>query len=267
MKRMLAYSLGRPRRLSARGARRGRPRSGSRAALFYLGVYALMTVGAFAVVAVVAGEGERHAARRFPRPGLEPALARPGCWWSACCRWPASRRPAASWASSTCCEPRWTPARSGLAVVLVLTSLLSYYYYLRVVWKMYFEEAPADVPEPDVTGRAFRFAGRRVRGGHPGRRPRARAGRERGGQRRADRGLGPVGRRIGRIDGARSPAGSEAGSAPAASRGRGAGVGAAPASLRRAASALPPRTHGPAHHRGEHVGPATGSSVSTTSAA
>ena len=27
-----------------------------------------------------------------------------------------------------------------LAVTLVLASLLSYYYYLRVVWKMYFEE-------------------------------------------------------------------------------------------------------------------------------
>jgi NADH-quinone oxidoreductase subunit N len=34
-----------------------------------------------------------------------------------------------------------------LAVVLVLTSLLSYYYYLRVVWFMWFRE-------PDAGGRA-----------------------------------------------------------------------------------------------------------------
>jgi NADH-quinone oxidoreductase subunit N len=45
-----------------------------------------------------------------------------------------------------------------LAVILVLTSFVSYYYYLRVVWKMYFEEAPEDVPVPVVPGAAFRLA-------------------------------------------------------------------------------------------------------------
>lgn len=45
-----------------------------------------------------------------------------------------------------------------LAVTLVVTSLVSYYYYFRVVWKMYFEEAPEELPLPAVPGRAFRFA-------------------------------------------------------------------------------------------------------------
>jgi NADH-quinone oxidoreductase subunit N len=31
----------------------------------------------------------------------------------------------------------------GLAVVLVLASLVSYYYYLRVAWYMWFREAPS----------------------------------------------------------------------------------------------------------------------------
>jgi NADH:ubiquinone oxidoreductase subunit 2 (subunit N) len=42
--------------------------------------------------------------------------------------------------------------------VLVLTSLLSYYYYLRVIWKMYFEEAPSETAVPAPT-RTFGLAG------------------------------------------------------------------------------------------------------------
>jgi NADH-quinone oxidoreductase subunit N len=45
-----------------------------------------------------------------------------------------------------------------LAVILVLTSFVSYYYYLRVIWKMYFEDAPEDAPLPAVPGATFRFA-------------------------------------------------------------------------------------------------------------
>ena len=45
-----------------------------------------------------------------------------------------------------------------LAVVLVLTSFVSYYYYLRVIWKMYFEEAPEDAAMPAPAGAAFRLA-------------------------------------------------------------------------------------------------------------
>ena len=39
-----------------------------------------------------------------------------------------------------------------LAVILVLTSFVSYYYYLRVIWKMYFEEAPEDAALPAPAG-------------------------------------------------------------------------------------------------------------------
>jgi NADH:ubiquinone oxidoreductase subunit 2 (subunit N) len=47
---------------------------------------------------------------------------------------------------------------SVLAITLVLTSLISYYYYLRVIWKMYFEEAPESLPAPERPGLAFGFA-------------------------------------------------------------------------------------------------------------
>ncbi len=39
-----------------------------------------------------------------------------------------------------------------------MTSLVSYYYYLRVIWKMYFEVASQEAPEFDRSGPAFRFA-------------------------------------------------------------------------------------------------------------
>ena len=45
-----------------------------------------------------------------------------------------------------------------LAVILVLTSFVSYYYYLRVIWKMYFEEASEDAALPAPAGAAFRLA-------------------------------------------------------------------------------------------------------------
>ncbi|MCG8469495.1 MAG: hypothetical protein MJB57_15025, partial [Gemmatimonadetes bacterium] len=47
---------------------------------------------------------------------------------------------------------------SALAVALVLTSLVAYYYYLRLVWKMYFEAAPEDRPLPTVPRPGFRWA-------------------------------------------------------------------------------------------------------------
>jgi NADH-quinone oxidoreductase subunit N len=43
-----------------------------------------------------------------------------------------------------------------LAVTLVLSSLISYYYYLRVVWKMYFEEGAEHTVAKG--GLAFRFS-------------------------------------------------------------------------------------------------------------
>ena len=46
---------------------------------------------------------------------------------------------------------------TSLAVTLVLTSLVAYYYYLRVVWKMYFEAAPEDARTPPPPKPGFNF--------------------------------------------------------------------------------------------------------------
>jgi NADH-quinone oxidoreductase subunit N len=45
-----------------------------------------------------------------------------------------------------------------LAVILVLASLLSYWYYLRVAWYMWFREAPGKAQPPLVLGRSMKVA-------------------------------------------------------------------------------------------------------------
>ena len=77
VKRMLAYSS-----ISARGLRadrrcRPRPTKGTSAALFYVLAYAVMAIGAFAVVGVVARTGDDdHALADVPRARGAPAGAR-----------------------------------------------------------------------------------------------------------------------------------------------------------------------------------------------
>ena len=114
---------------------------GSASMLFYLLVYTLMTMGAFAVVMIVAGEGEQ-------RVNLE---AYQGLGW---------QRPLLGTAMTVfMLSLAGFPLTGGfigkvfilraavekgliaLAVVLVLASLVSYFYYLRVVWYMWFREA------------------------------------------------------------------------------------------------------------------------------
>ena len=116
---------------------------GSASLLFYLFVYTLMTMGAFGVVMLVAGEGER-------RVDLD---AYEGLGW---------QRPLLGVAMTVfLLSLAGFPFTGGfigkvfilraaveqglllLAVVLVLTSLISYFYYLRVVWYMWFREPDA----------------------------------------------------------------------------------------------------------------------------
>jgi NADH-quinone oxidoreductase subunit N len=121
---------------------------GSASLLFYLLVYTLMTMGAFGVVMLVAGEGER-------RLDLD---AYQGLGWS---------RPMVGIAMTIfLLSLAGFPLTGGfigkvfilraaveqglvlLAVVLVLASLVSYFYYLRVVWYMWFRDGgdTASVP-------------------------------------------------------------------------------------------------------------------------
>ncbi|MDT8435331.1 MAG: NADH-quinone oxidoreductase subunit N [Gemmatimonadota bacterium] len=157
VKRMLAYSsiahagyllVG----IAAGGA------AGRSATLFYLAVYAIMTVGSFSILYVVAGKGDargRLADFRglgWRRPFLGLALV---VFLLSLAGFP----PTGGFIGKLyLLQAALEGDQAALAVTLVLTSLISYYYYLRVVWKMYFEEAPADAPLPARPGPAFRFA-------------------------------------------------------------------------------------------------------------
>ncbi len=123
---------------------------GASALLFYLAVYTFMNVGAFAVMMVVARLGE-------DRLGIADYG---GLAW---------RRPALAIAMTVfLLSLAGFPLTGGfigklyilraaverdflvLAVVLVLTSLVSYWYYLRVAWHMWFQDAEGEAARPLV---------------------------------------------------------------------------------------------------------------------
>jgi NADH-quinone oxidoreductase subunit N len=130
---------------------------GISASIFYLGVYAVMTVGSFAVVAAVAGGGERTPLERWKGLGWSrPWL---GLLMVVCLLSLAGFPPTGGFVGKLyILRAAMDAGEVTLGVVLVLTSLLSYYYYLRVVWKMYFDEAPEDAAAP-APGRVFGVAG------------------------------------------------------------------------------------------------------------
>ncbi len=129
---------------------------GRGAALFYLAAYTLMTLGAFAVVYAVAGKGDRRMTLAdfrglgWRRPGLAFALF---LFLLSLAGFP----PTGGFVGKLyLLRASIDAGQVALAVTLVLSSLISYYYYLRVVWKMYFEEG-AEHPVAKG-GFAFRFA-------------------------------------------------------------------------------------------------------------
>ena len=120
---------------------------GAGAFLYYLVVYTLMTMGSFAVVFLVSRKSEL-------RPGLAEYS---GLGW----RMPLIGVTMTIFLLSLAGVPptggfwgkfailRAIVERGGveLAVVLVLTSLVSYYYYLRVAWYMWFRDAEGPAGE------------------------------------------------------------------------------------------------------------------------
>lgn len=130
---------------------------GRGAAIYYLIVYTLMTLGAFAVVYVVAGKGDHHShlsdfrGLGWRRPWLGAALA---IFLLSLAGFP----PTGGFVGKLYLLRASVQAGQPLlAVILVLSSVVAYFYYLRVIWKMYFEDAPEDVPTPSGTGKAFRL--------------------------------------------------------------------------------------------------------------
>jgi NADH-quinone oxidoreductase subunit N len=132
--------------------------SGRSAALLYLAVYAVMTLGAFAVVGAVAGGSDsRGGLADFRGLGWRRPLL--GGLFVVFLLSLAGFPPTGGFIGKLYLLLAAVEAgQVTLAVVLVLTSFVSYYYYLRVIWKMYFEEAPEGAPLPAAPGAAFRLA-------------------------------------------------------------------------------------------------------------
>jgi len=121
---------------------------GRSASLFYLAAYTVMTVGSFAVVFHVAGRGDRdslvddYRGLGWRRPWLGVALV---IFLLSLAGFP----PTAGFLGKLyLLQAAVEAGETALAVTLVLTSLVAYYYYLRIVWKMYFDAVPEEDTGP-----------------------------------------------------------------------------------------------------------------------
>jgi NADH-quinone oxidoreductase subunit N len=142
VKRMLAYSS-----IAHAGyllvALAAASTAGAASYLFYLVVYTIMTLGSFAVVMVVAGPGERYldleafGGLGWKRPVLGIAMT---VFLLSLAGFPFTGGFIGKVYILSAAVERGLIT---LAVVLVLTSLVSYYYYLRVAWYMWFRDEPA----------------------------------------------------------------------------------------------------------------------------
>lgn len=119
--------------------------------LVYMASYAFMTLGAFAVVMLLERSGEEHLdiasysglARRHPYlatamaifltslAGIPPTVGFLGKWYV--------------FSAAISVEAEfWGPAFRNLVLIGVLTSIVSVYYYMRVVYVMFMKERPED---------------------------------------------------------------------------------------------------------------------------
>lgn len=121
---------------------------GRAASLFYVAAYTVMTIGSFAIIFHVAGKGDRRSqvddyrGLGWRRPWLAAALV---VFLLSLAGFP----PTAGFVGKLyLLQAAVEAGELSLAVVLVLTSLVAYYYYLRVVWKMYFDSVSEDEPAP-----------------------------------------------------------------------------------------------------------------------
>ncbi len=130
---------------------------GRSASVFYLAAYTVMTVGSFAIVSHVAGAGDRNAlvgdyrGLGWRRPALAAALF---VFLLSLAGFP----PTAGFVGKLYLLRAAVEAgETGLAVTLVVSSLIAYYYYLRIVWNMYFVAMPDDVEVPAHPTPGFRL--------------------------------------------------------------------------------------------------------------
>ncbi len=158
VKRMLAYSS-----VAHAGyllvALAAANRSGMAAFLFYLIAYTAMTIGAFAVVQTFARAGDRrmdvkdYAGLGWSQPWPAAALA---VFLVSLAGFPPTGGFVAKVYVFRAALEAGLP---DLAVVLALTTVISYWYYLRVIVEMYMRGEPAAAPAEVVRwGRSLRVA-------------------------------------------------------------------------------------------------------------
>jgi NADH-quinone oxidoreductase subunit N len=157
VKRMLAYSS-----IAHAGyllvALAAGNRLGAASFLFYLVVYTLMTVGSFAVVMAIAGRGERridlasYSGFGWQNPFLGVVMT---IFLLSLAGFPLTGGFIGKVFIIRASLDRGLVL---LAVALVLASLLSYYYYLRVAWYMWFREPDADGRTPVTLTPALKAA-------------------------------------------------------------------------------------------------------------
>lgn len=131
--------------------------SGMASFLFYLIAYTAMIVGAFAIVLVLAGEGDRrqlisdYAGLGWSQPWVAAAL-------SLFLVSLAGLPPTGGFVGKLyILRASIEAGYPNLAVILAVTTLISYWYYLRVIVAMYMRPAVATLG-PVVWGRSVRFA-------------------------------------------------------------------------------------------------------------
>ncbi len=123
---------------------------GSSGILFYLLAYAFMSLGAFGVLGYIAEPDEGHDLDRFSglayrRPAL--ALVMAVCMFSMAGIPPTAGFVGKFYLFSSAVKKGFI----GLAILAVINSAISVYYYLRVVVYMYFKEPEGDGVPSDVS--------------------------------------------------------------------------------------------------------------------
>jgi NADH-quinone oxidoreductase subunit N len=157
IKRMLAYSSISHAGYILIGIEAG-TKQGLRAALFYLFVYAFMTIGSFAIVAVIGRRDDRHSISDYRALATrQPLLAGLLAFFLLA---QAGIPPTGGFIAklgvfaSVANNPAFADQRGlsySLLVVGVIASVVSAYFYLRVIIVMYSSEA--DAPEGEVAAR------------------------------------------------------------------------------------------------------------------
>ncbi len=129
---------------------------GRSASLFYLAAYTVMTIGSFAIVFHIAGKGDERSrlddyrGLGWRRPGLALMLV---IFLLSLSGFP----PTAGFIGKLyLLQAAVEAGEITLAVTLVLTSLVAYYYYLRVVWMMYFQSPLEETEAPARPSVGFR---------------------------------------------------------------------------------------------------------------